>query len=608
MEDQSKTEQELIKEISDLKQRIKELEQLDSGRKWVEEELESSLSLLKASLESTGDGILIVDRMGKIVRWNQQFADMWELPEEVLSIGDDEKALKHILTQLADPEQFVAKVRKLYEQPEESSFDQIEFTDGRVFERYSQSQKIRDNIIGRVWSFRDITERKRTENLLRQEHELYLDLVNNQPAGIYRIRVFPREQWQKDAWINPEHPPYSVDLASNRFCDILGINRQVYETNPGIIEDLIHPEDKADFAHRNAEANAKMASFLWEGRLLVRGEILWVHLESIPRLIEKGVVLWTGILYDITDRKRAEEALRESEETYKTILMASPDDITIADLSGRILMVSEASHKMFGYDPEEGPGMSIMDFIAPEEHERARANITRMLSENYPGPNEYRAIRKDKSCFDIEVNNALIRDRQGNPIRMVLIARDITNRKRMQEEILSLLSTDQLTGLHNIRGFLSLAGQQLKLAERNKSGMLLFFADMDGLKWINDTLGHEEGDKALIEAATVLKETFRSSDIVARLGGDEFAILAIDPEDSNPEILLGRLQSQIDRHNNKENRQYRLSISIGYALYDPESSCSLDDLMARADQLMYEQKKNKMGLLQQGASLSSGIQ
>jgi len=147
---------------------------------------------------------------------------------------------------------------------------------------------------------------KQAENLLRQEHELYLDLVNNQPAGIYRIRVFPREQWQKDAWINPEHPPYSVDMASNRFCEILGINRQVFETNPGIVEDLIYPEDKEDFTRRNDEANAEMVLFRWEGRLFIRGEILWVHFESIPRLIENGVVLWTGILYDITDRKRAE--------------------------------------------------------------------------------------------------------------------------------------------------------------------------------------------------------------------------------------------------------------------------------------------------------------
>jgi PAS domain S-box-containing protein len=109
-----------------------------------------------------------------------------------------------------------------------------------------------------------------------------------------------------------------------------------------------------------------------------------------------GEGCFATIFIDVTDRKQAEEAIRESEETYKTILMASPDDITIADLSGRIIMVSEAAHKIFGYGPEVDPsGMSVMDFIVPEDHARARANIVKMLQENYPGPNEYRGIRKD---------------------------------------------------------------------------------------------------------------------------------------------------------------------------------------------------------------------
>jgi len=179
-------------------------------------------------------------------------------------------------------------------------------------------------------------------------------------------------------------------------------------------------------------------------------------------------------------------------------------------------------------------------------------------------------------------------------------------REKLEKEILNLSITDPLTDLHNRRGFLSLAEQQLKLSVRNKRRMQLYFADLDGLKWINDTLGHEEGDKTLIEAASAFSETFRASDIIARMGGDEFAILAIDQEDtSNPEMLLSRLQSQIDKHNNQENRKYRLSISIGYTLYDPESPCSLDDLMAGADKLMYEQKRSKKDFIQQEASLSS---
>ncbi|MFO7667948.1 MAG: GGDEF domain-containing protein, partial [Desulfobacterales bacterium] len=174
---------------------------------------------------------------------------------------------------------------------------------------------------------------------------------------------------------------------------------------------------------------------------------------------------------------------------------------------------------------------------------------------------------------------------------------DITERKRMEEKILALSVTDQLTGLYNRRGFLFHAEQQLKLSERNKSKLLLFFADLDLLKWINDELGHEEGDKALIESANILQETFRASDIIARLGGDEFAILAIDIDGVNPEVFTSRLQKLIDIWNNQENRKYKLSISIGCSYYDPEKPSSIDDLISRADKMMYEHKQNKKGLL-----------
>jgi diguanylate cyclase (GGDEF)-like protein/PAS domain S-box-containing protein len=177
--------------------------------------------------------------------------------------------------------------------------------------------------------------------------------------------------------------------------------------------------------------------------------------------------------------------------------------------------------------------------------------------------------------------------------QFAVIFTDITDRKKMQDEIIAVSITDQLTGLYNRRGFLSLVEQQLKLSDRNKSGMLLFFADLDLLKQINDTLGHEEGDKALIEAANTLRETFRTSDIIARLGGDEFAVLAIDTDKSNSEIFSDRLQQLVDNCNKKENRNFRLSISIGSAYYDPENPCSIDDLLVRADKLMYEKKMRK---------------
>jgi diguanylate cyclase (GGDEF)-like protein len=133
----------------------------------------------------------------------------------------------------------------------------------------------------------------------------------------------------------------------------------------------------------------------------------------------------------------------------------------------------------------------------------------------------------------------------------------------------------------------------LKIADRLQRGLFLIFADMDGLKKINDSYGHQEGNKAIIDTANILRETFRESDIIARMGGDEFVVMAMETTDTKPEVFNTRLQNDVQLFNNRKDRRYTLSISIGIACYDPANSCSLDDLLMKADRLMYEQKRNK---------------
>jgi len=172
----------------------------------------------------------------------------------------------------------------------------------------------------------------------------------------------------------------------------------------------------------------------------------------------------------------------------------------------------------------------------------------------------------------------------------------INSQKRMEAEIISLSITDYLTGLYNRRGFMTLAEQQIKMVGRTdkKSLLLLLFADLDKMKSINDNLGHKKGDNALIEVASILKNVFRESDIIARIGGDEFAVLGLVAEKSDIVALESRLQEQIDLHNAYENRDYTISLSVGIACGDPENHYSIDELMSRADQLMYEQKRRKL--------------
>ncbi|MHB8091326.1 MAG: diguanylate cyclase [Syntrophales bacterium] len=286
--------------------------------------------------------------------------------------------------------------------------------------------------------------------------------------------------------------------------------------------------------------------------------------------------------------------LQAKEEKYRSVMELMFDPYTEVDLSGNFIFVNESMCRNLGYAREELIGKSF-NLIVPADEQKAMFTAYNTVFQSGE-PNKgytHRSLKKDGSIIFAEVSIDLRRNGRGEVIGFRTISRDITERKRMEAEILASAVTDQLTGLHNRRGFLSLAGQQLKLAERNKCGLLLFFADLDGLKLINDKLGHEQGDNALIEAATVFKETFRTSDILARLGGDEYAVLAVDLTEENSQIFTARLQSLIDARNNLENRRYRLSISLGYSFYNPESPCILEELMASADKLMYERKQNK---------------
>jgi PAS domain S-box-containing protein len=137
-----------------------------SARKKARVELDNSVSLLKATLESTEDGLLVVDLSGKIVQFNQKFVEMWRIPDEILATGSDSKALNYVQNELNNPESFLENVKHLYSEPEATSFDMLEFKDGRFFERYSQPQVINGKSVGRVWSFRDITKKKTAEKEL----------------------------------------------------------------------------------------------------------------------------------------------------------------------------------------------------------------------------------------------------------------------------------------------------------------------------------------------------------------------------------------------------------------------------------------------------------
>jgi diguanylate cyclase (GGDEF)-like protein len=167
--------------------------------------------------------------------------------------------------------------------------------------------------------------------------------------------------------------------------------------------------------------------------------------------------------------------------------------------------------------------------------------------------------------------------------------------RHQARSILQQLSfEDELTGLLNRRGFISLAPQNIKIAQRANWEILLIYADLDGLKSINDTFGHQEGDKAIKESADLLRETFRTSDLIARLGGDEFAVLAINASRDSINTITDRLNANIAYHNEKS-RDYKFSLSFGIERFDSNRDISLNEMLKKADKALYKKKNRNHG-------------
>jgi diguanylate cyclase (GGDEF)-like protein/PAS domain S-box-containing protein len=209
---------------------------------------------------------------------------------------------------------------------------------------------------------------------------------------------------------------------------------------------------------------------------------------------------------------------------------------------------------------------------------------------------EEEIIRTDGSKLSCSLMATTLLGEDKRIVGIVKAHKDITQLKALEDELRDMSLTDELTSLYNRRGFLTLAEQQLKVADRTNESIFLSLIDLDGMKWVNDNLGHEEGDRLLIDTANILKNAFRSSDIIARIGGDEFTVLALNANAGSSDVIDSRLRSRVDEYNHRGNRSYRISMSIGTILYRPGDVCSLTDLMAQADSLMYEDKKTRKAL------------
>lgn len=417
---------------------------------WLSErakELEHSLSLARATLESTTDGILVVNKIGKLVDYNQKFIDIVGVPKEILATGDEEKALQYVFSQVINPEELFKQLTSL--PPEaKGELNETLFKDGRIIERYSQPHVVNNEIVGRVWSFRDVTERRRAEQAL---------ILRNRAieASYHGIAIIDLG--------SPNHPIIYVNPAFER---ITGF--------------------KFD------EVKNKNIRFLYRNN-------------------------------------RRQSAIKK--------LRSAIHDLHEVEV---ILQTTNKAGKLFW----------------SEMH------------------------------FDPVKNNI------GLVTHYVVIINDITERKKMEQQLIAQATHDALTKLPNRALLQDRIEQALLHAKRSNTMMAMVFIDLDRFKFVNDSLGHDIGDLLLKKVAQRLKKCIRSIDTISRIGGDEF--IGVFPElkkESDILPIIQKIMMNIERSYNIKDQDLILTASIGVSFY-PKDGDEINTLMKKADISMYCSKDN----------------
>ncbi|MGZ3593516.1 MAG: diguanylate cyclase domain-containing protein [Syntrophales bacterium] len=305
-----------------------------------------------------------------------------------------------------------------------------------------------------------------------------------------------------------------------------------------------------------------------------------------------GVITCVVIIStDITDHRRAEEAIRESEQKYRTIIENIEDGYHELDFSGNIVFFNDALLKMLGYSRDE---FARMNYRKLTDEETAR-QMSQVCDEVYKTGKPSRGIeievmRKDGTTRVVEISVSLILDAKGQEVGFRNLIRDVTERKKTEETIRRLAYHDPLTGLPNRLLFTDRLNMAITRAKRNRQYLAVMMLDLDYFKDINDTLGHHMGDRLLQAVGSRLTELLRKGDTIARMGGDEFLILL--PEINNVGVTTTIAQKIVESFQSPfiiDDRKLQITTSIGIAIY-PDVSDDVETLIKNADIAMYRAK------------------
>ncbi|MFL5518129.1 MAG: PAS domain S-box protein, partial [Gemmatimonadales bacterium] len=389
----------------------------------------------RATLESTADGILVVDREGRIASYNQRFLELWRIPEDVAASGRDDDLLAFALDQVRDREAFVARIGQLYAEPEESSYDEIRFKDGRIFERYSRPQHIEGKAVGRVWSFRDVTEARRGQEALLESRQLLELFFEQSLDGFFFMMLDEPVRWGAR---EDDEAVLDYVFAHER---ITKINEAMLGQYGATADQLIGQTPATLFAYDLEYGRTLWRRLFDAGRLHVEtherkldGTPIWIEGDYICLHDADGRVLGHfGIQRDITERKRAEEALRFSEDKFAKAFQSSPLRVSISTLNeGRFVEVNETFLRDHGFTREQVIGRTSPELGLWAEPTQRRKFVETVRRNGLVRDYEFAGQLRDGRVQTTSISAEVI-DVGGEPC-LLSVATDITDRKDAEEK------------------------------------------------------------------------------------------------------------------------------------------------------------------------------
>ncbi len=438
----------------------------------------------------------------------------------------------------------------------------------------------------------DVTKRK-AELAARERNEALLDLTGRL-AGV--------GGWQMDLATG------AIDW-SDEVCRIRGVPAGHVPTNDEAFR-FYAPEPRRLI--QAAVDRCARDGTPWDLELpLIRadGQQIWVR--TIGSIVhgESGARHLVGAIQDVSDQVRQRQALTDANDRIAVATDSGGIGIWELKIRDRAVHWDPWMYRLYGLAPG-GPEVSYATWavsLPPHSLAAIQRAATEAMAGRAPFDLEFEITWPDGTARYLRSAARVMRDEGGEAVRLVGASWDVSKRKQElaeleaaraaleqhAAELRSISVTDELTGLLNRRGFMLVAEPALQLAARHRESRALAFLDLNGMKTINDTLGHKVGDLALVETANVMRHVFRASDVLGRLGGDEFVVLLGTGEAAAIEAVLGRVREAVGRFNDGATR-FRLSLSIGTAIFDGAAPATVQQLLAQADALMYEQKRKRL--------------